>query len=106
MFEVGPLNVASLGDSEGSRAVPGFSGCRWGNREPGTSSWERRQVQGGLGIFSASEGWGFGVAFQKASWWSQIAILLFLSVTPPWLLASGLGNTCWSSWGPCTGSGC
>lgn len=65
MFEVGPLNVASLGDSEGSRAVPGFSGCRWGNREPGTSSWERRQVQGGLGIFSASEGWGFEVLHSR-----------------------------------------
>ena len=54
---MGPLNVASLGDSEGSKAVPGFSGCRWGNRELVSSSWERRQVQGGLGIFSASEGW-------------------------------------------------
>ena len=48
----------------------------------------------------------WGVAFQKASWWSQIAILLFLNVTPLWLLAGGLGNTCWSSWGPWAGSGC
>lgn len=53
-------------------------------------------MQGGLGIFSASEGWGFEVLHsRKPAGWSQIAILLFLSVTPPWLLASGLGNTCW-----------
>lgn len=35
----------------------------------------------------------------------QIAVLLFLSVTPLWLLAGGLGNTCWSYGGPRIGSG-
>lgn len=91
--------MAPVGESEGAGqalAARGLSGVWAGDLEPRASSWERQQVQEGRGLFSELKG-GLEVLHSTEPAGGakpHVAVLSFLSATPLWLLAHGLGDTC------------